>query len=84
MGACNVYTRTDLFRAQTDFACITVGQPSTSLGAPPSGGWPSRALAGPPDYLGVYIKYTHDLITGLFKGQKVRFTDFVVIRMEPR
>ena len=23
----------------------------------------------PPDYIGVYIKYTHDLITGLFRGQ---------------
>ena len=39
--------------------------------------------SGPPDYIGVYIKYTHDLITGLFKGQST-ITDFVVIRMEPR
>jgi hypothetical protein len=31
----------------------------------------------------VYIKYTHDLVTGLFRGTST-LTDFVVVRMEPR
>jgi len=80
-GQCNVYTRSDLFRPQTDFACKTGGPdvpwcPNTRKVA-------ESGSAGPPDYLGIYIKYTHDLITGLFKGQST-ITDFVVIRMEPR
>jgi hypothetical protein len=81
-GVCNVYTRNDLFRPQTDFACKTAGAldqpwcPNTRKVA-------ESGPSGPPDYIGVYVKYTHDLITGLFKGQST-ITDFVVIRMEPR
>ena len=81
-GACNVYTRADLVRPQTDFACKN----ASALDGP----WcptfrkvAESGPSGPPDYIGVYIKYTHDLITGLFRGQST-ITDFVVIRMEPR
>jgi len=82
VGACNVYTRADLTRPQTDFACKS---PSALDGpwCPTDRKVAESGPSGPPDYIGVYIKYTHDLITGLFKGQST-ITDFVVIRMEPR
>jgi hypothetical protein len=81
-GVCNVYVKADLYRPQTDFACKAAGTldqpwcPNTRKVA-------ESGSAGPPDYIGVYVRYTHDLITGLFKGQST-ITDFVVIRMEPR
>jgi hypothetical protein len=81
-GECNVYTRADLSRPQSDFACKN----ATLLDGP----WcpTDRKVAetgtdGPPDYVGVYVKYTHDLVTGLFRGSST-ITDFVVVRMEPR
>jgi hypothetical protein len=83
VAGCNVYTRTDVFRPQSDFACKTAGTldkpwcPSTRHVAESGSG-------GPPDYIGVYIKYRHDVVTGLFKGSSTTLTDFVVVRMEPR
>jgi hypothetical protein len=81
-GVCNGYTRADLLRPQTDFACRS----ATAL----DGFWcPStRKVAksgtnGPPDYIGIWVRYTHDMITGLFKGRST-LTDHVVIRLEPR
>jgi TadE-like protein len=82
VGACNVYTKADLFRPQTDFACRTAGALDTPW-CPNVRKVAESGTAGPPDYIGVYLKYTHDLITGLFKGQRT-LTDFVVVRMEPR
>jgi len=79
---CNVYTRSDLFRPQSDFACKTPGL-LDSPWCPNTRKVAESGANGPPDYVGVYVKYTHDLVTGLFKGQST-ITDFVVVRMEPR
>ena len=82
VGACNVYTKADLARPQTDFACKNLNQLDTPW-CPNVRKVAESGAAGPPDYIGVYVKYTHDRISGLFKGQST-ITDFVVIRMEPR
>jgi len=83
-GECNVYTPSDLSRPLTDFGCKTPSSLSLDNAWCPA----DRKVAetgtnGPPDYVGVYVKYTHDLVTGLFKGTST-MTDFVVVRMEPR
>ena len=82
VGACNVYTKADLARPQTDFACKTTGALDTPW-CPNLRKVAESGTAGPPDYLGVYVKYTHDLVTGLFSGRST-ITDFSVVRMEPR
>ncbi len=82
LGVCNVYTKGDLVRAQTEFACKTASK-LDSWWCPNTRKVAESGVNGPPDYIGVYVKYTHDLITGLFKGQST-ITDHVVIRMEPR
>ena len=79
---CNVYTKADLVRVQTEFACKTANK-LDSFWCPNTRKVAESGVNGPPDYIGVYVKYTHDLITGLFKGQST-ITDHVVIRMEPR
>jgi hypothetical protein len=81
-GLCNVYTRADLARPQTDFACLNDGKLDEPW-CPNKRKVAETGTGGPPDYLGVYVKYTHDLMTGLFKGQST-ITDYVVVRMEPR
>ncbi|KAA0236006.1 MAG: hypothetical protein JJLCMIEE_00659 [Acidimicrobiales bacterium] len=42
----------------------------------------SQGAPGGPDYLGVYISYDHDLVTGLF-GATFTITDHTVMRLEP-
>ena len=42
----------------------------------------SQGDPGGPDYLGVYLSYDHDLVTGLF-GATITITDHTVMRLEP-
>ena len=81
-SSCNVYSKADLLRPQTDFGCKV----ANTLDTPwcPSGRKVAKSgTLGPPDYIGIWVKYTHDMMTGLFKGQST-LTDYVVIRLEPR
>jgi hypothetical protein len=81
-GECNVYTRSDLSRPQSDFACKNAALLDGPW-CPTDRKTAETGTNGPPDYIGVYVKYTHDLVTGLFRGTST-MTDFVVVRMEPR
>jgi hypothetical protein len=81
---CNVYRAADLRRPQSDFGCRTAGSSSLdNAWCPNTRKVAESGTGGPPDYLGVYVKYRHDVISGLFSGGST-ITDFVVIRMEPR
>lgn len=75
---CNRYTGASLALDEDDFGC----GPGDVDGA-----WcpidREVAVNGPPDYLGVYVRIRHDLITGFFGDEFVFETD-TVMRLEPR
>ncbi len=80
---CNVYVASDLDRPETAFGCLS----ATAL----DGYWcpTSRKTAltastgGPPDYVGVWIKTRHRMVTGLV-GQNRMLLEHSVQRIEPR
>jgi hypothetical protein len=77
-GVCNVYTADDLARPAGDFGC-TAGSPDRYW-CPSSR---DDTQAGGTDYIGVYIRTTHEFVTRLF-GRTQTITDEVVMRIEPR
>jgi hypothetical protein len=82
-GVCNVYVAADLNRPSSQFGC----QSSTAL----DGFWcpitRKTALTaesgGPPDFVGVWISTTHQMVSGLVGKQRV-LTERSVLRIEPR
>lgn len=76
-STCNRYTAADLNRVKTDFGCG---------GSSPDRFWcPTMRkdrLSGPPDFVGVSIKVTHQNATGML-GNTRSFSDEVVMRIEP-
>jgi hypothetical protein len=76
-NVCNNYGPTDLTRPSSDF---TGAAPSPDRYWPPA----SRkdTLAGPPDYVGIWVQISHQNITG-FLTMSNNFTDQVVMRIEP-
>ena len=85
-GVCNVYTIDDLVKPQSSFGCDAGNGDKDRFWCPmPISGVGGREVsqAGPPDYVGVWVKATHPFLTGLF-GDEVTITDEVVMRIEPR
>jgi hypothetical protein len=82
-GTCNVYTPADWNRPSTDFGCKPA-VPSPDLSWCPTTRKISASVAsgGPPDYIGVYVKFTHNNIFKILKPQFV-FRDQTIIRIEP-
>jgi hypothetical protein len=82
-GICNVYVPSDLDRPETDFGCKNVGVLDSNW-CPGTRRIASSALnGGPPNYLGVWVKVNHPMLTAMFGGQKT-LLDSTVIRIEPR
>lgn len=82
---CNVYTWADLTVPETDFGCQ-----STAAGDPvnsPDRFWcPADrevSVGTGLDYVGVYVRITHEYITGLF-GDDVVFEDQMILKVEPQ
>lgn len=82
-GICNVYVATDLDRPSSQFGC----QSATAL----DGYWCpntrktalSAENGGPPDFVGVWIKTDHKMVSGLV-GSNRTLTERSVLRIEPR
>jgi hypothetical protein len=76
-GSCNFYGPSDLTRPSSDFDGSTTA---------PDHFWPASSrkdsLAGPPDYVGVWVKIYHGGITGLLHLSKT-YSDQTVMRIEP-
>jgi hypothetical protein len=76
-NVCNSYGPSDLTRPSTDF---TGAAPSPDRYWPPANR--KDTLAGPPDYVGVWVQISHQNITG-FLTLSNNFSDQVVMRIEP-
>jgi hypothetical protein len=79
---CNVYTATDVARPQSSFGCLNPGA-LDSFWCPSSRKTAQDGLNGPPDYVGIYVKFNHPMYTRFFGASKT-ITDFAVLRLEPR
>jgi hypothetical protein len=85
-NVCNVYFLEDLDDVQSAFGCDLADGDKDRFWCPMArNGQDGREVsqAGPPDYVGVWIKVTHPFVTGLF-GDDVTITDEVVMRIEPK
>ncbi len=84
-GVCNVYSGADLTVPETSFGCQAVasGDPVDS----PDRFWcPTGrevSVGAGLDYVGIYIRITHQYITGLF-GDDVVFEDQMILKVEPQ
>ena len=76
-NVCNSYGPTDFARPSTDFTGAT---PSPDRYWPPANR--KDTLAGPPDYVGVWVQISHKGVTGLLKVAS-SYDDDVVMRIEP-
>lgn len=82
-GTCNVYVASDLDRPSNQFGCLS----ATAL----DGYWcpNTRKTAltaengGPPDFVGVWIRTHHRMVSGLV-GKDRTLTERSVLRIEPR
>jgi len=85
-GVCNVYDESDFGMLEEEFGCAL----STLTPAPDEAWCPTdrnaiidTAAGTRPDFIGVYVRMTHDYITGLF-GDSVVLEDQIVLRIEPQ
>ena len=76
-NVCNSYGPSDLVRPSTEFTGAT---PSPDRFWPPANR--KDTLAGPPDYVGVWVQISHASVTGLVPMPST-FDDSVVMRIEP-
>ncbi len=83
-GVCNVYTSSNFSLAESQFGCQT--SPPDPVNSPDRFWCPfdRQVSAGSGlDYVGVYVRYTHQYITGLF-GTSVVFEDQMILKVEPQ
>jgi Flp pilus assembly protein TadG len=80
-GVCNVYTVADMSAASTDFGC-GAGDKDTSWC--PTSRSADVTSANGPDYVGVYIAFSHGMITGSFGSGTLTIRDSAVMRLEPQ
>jgi hypothetical protein len=84
-NVCNVYTASSLLLDQSQFGCqeMVLGDPVDS----PDRFWCPRdrevSTGTGLDYVGVYIRSSHDYITGLF-GNSITFEDQMILKVEPQ
>ena len=85
-GACNVYTPADFAWTKAQFDCNIATSPG-----PADYNWCATARnaavadnsGSGPDYLGVWMKFSHPFVTGMFGSTKV-FTDYIILKIEPQ
>ena len=80
---CNVYDRTDLTAASTNFGCTTAYPTYYDCGWDPKTRKVAVSAGVTPDYIGVYLKVRHPAITGFFMSSYT-FSSTVVYPIEPR
>jgi Flp pilus assembly protein TadG len=80
---CNVYDRTDLTAASSNFGCTTSYPTYYDCGWDPKTRRVAVSTGVTPDYIGLYIKVTHPAITGFFT-KSYTFLSTVVYPLEPR
>ena len=84
-GVCNVYTPAQMGLDISFFGCqsIAAGDPVDS----PDRHWCPRdretSVGTGLDYIGVYVRGSHEYITGLF-GSSVTFEDQMILKVEPQ
>ena len=81
-SGCNGYTGTASFnQPKIRFQCTAPNNLSQGY-CPTSRKVAFAAPGGPPDYIGVYIRYNHVMLTGLFEDDHM-ITETVITRVEP-
>lgn len=81
---CNVYTSATLLLDETQFGCQET--PTDPINSPDRFWCPfdREVSAGTGlDYVGIYIRSTHQYITGLF-GESITFEDQMILKVEPQ
>jgi Flp pilus assembly protein TadG len=78
-GVCNVYDSSDLGISQATFQS---GAYTKDDSWPAASRQTSQSAPGGPDYLGIYVKGTHNSITNLILNQRP-VKDDVIMRLEP-
>ena len=82
-GECNVYVAADLDRTASDFGCLTAGALDSSWCPTTRKTALSAEAGGPPDFVGVWVKTDHRMVSGLV-GQNRTLVERSVQRVEPR
>jgi hypothetical protein len=91
-GECNSYTAGDLTYYQIDFDCTDADGDGDDAPAPDHNWCPLDRVAyfldsdgndQDLDFIGVYVEYDYQFITGLF-GSDATFSDQTVLRIEPQ
>lgn len=81
-SGCNGYTGAASFSLPKErFGCVAPNNASQGY-CPTSRKVGFRSPGGPPDYVGIYIRYSHQFITGLF-GDDLEITETFITRVEP-
>ena len=84
---CNVYDSSDLNLPEANFGCQWTGNtPPDPVDSPDRFWCPGDrqvSIGSGLDYVGVYIRITHEYITGLF-GDDVVFEDQMILKIEPQ
>jgi hypothetical protein len=78
---CNVYLPADFADPIDEYGCG--GSELDQFWCPSNRKVALSGSQGPPDYIGVWVEFRHDMLTGLFGGQRT-ITDQTVMRIEPR
>ncbi|MEM9468076.1 MAG: TadE/TadG family type IV pilus assembly protein [Actinomycetota bacterium] len=84
-GLCNVYRDSALSLPESSFGCqeVALGDPLDSPDRFWCPGDREVSVGAGLDYVGVYIRITHEYITGLF-GDEVVFEDQMILKVEPQ
>lgn len=82
-NVCNVYVASDLDRGPGDFGCASAGVLDGSWCPTTRKTALSVDAGGPPDFVGVWIKTNHRMISGIV-GENRTITERSVQRIEPR
>ncbi|MEM9200793.1 MAG: TadE family protein [Actinomycetota bacterium] len=80
-GLCNVYSSTQLRLAPDNFGCDAGPPADVDIAWCPSER--EVSVGSRLDYIGVYIRISHEYITGLF-GDDITFEDHMILKVEPQ
>jgi len=80
---CNRYTPSDFDKLEAEFGCLTPGLVDDPWCPQDRNAVLDLGAGVTPDFIGVYVRTTHDYITGLF-GDSIVLEDQIVLRIEPQ
>jgi Flp pilus assembly protein TadG len=85
-NVCNVYMASDFNVVETDWGCqSTSNTPPDPIDSPDLNWCPKDrqvSTGSGLDYVGIYVKATHEYVTGLF-GDTIVFEDQMILKVEP-